>query len=313
MGKLNTIKRLWRRDKYQLLVAVYNHLVHAHLTDALSDEAYLKLTFRIKIREKLDLEHPVTFNQKLQWLKLYDRQDRYTTMVDKVLVKDYVSGILGVEYIIPTLGAWERFEDIDFDMLPDQFVLKCNHDSGSVVFCRDKAGFDREAAGRRLNGCLRTDPFYWGREWPYKNVKRRILAEPLLQCEPGREIPDYKLLCFNGKVRCSFVGNERFSGDGLRTTYFDRDWNELPFERHFPKSKEKIEKPVCYEKMVELAEKLAGDIPFVRVDFYEVSGKIYFGEMTFYPGSGMLEFTPPEWDAILGSWLELPQKSISEG
>jgi hypothetical protein len=310
MGKIDTIKRLWRRDKYQLLVAAYDHLCHTHITDLLSDEAFLKLTFRIKIREKLDLQHPVTFNQKLQWLKLYDRQERYITMVDKVLVKDYVSGIIGEEYIIPTLGAWERFEDIDFDALPDQFVLKCNHDSGSVVFCRDKTSFDREAARRKLNKCLRTDPFYWGREWPYRNVKRKILAEALVQDEPGKEIPDYKLLCFNGKVRCSFVGNERFSEDGLRTTYFDRDWNELPFERHFPKSGVKIPKPEYYEKMLAIAAKLAEGIPFVRVDFYEVAGKLYFGELTFYPGSGMLEFKPPEWDAILGSWLELPEKTI---
>ena len=178
------------------------------------------------------------------------------------------------------------------------------------MFCRDKTSFDREAARRKLNKCLRTDSFYWGREWPYRNVKRKILAETLLQNEAGKEIMDYKFMCFSGRVRCSFVGSDRFSGDMLKVTFFDREWNELPFERHYPKSGTRIPKPENYEEMVELAEKLASDIPFARIDFYEIDGRVYFGEITFYPGSGMEEFSPPEWDAILGSWLELPEKTI---
>lgn len=306
MSKLNTFKKLWIQDKRQVLVAVYNNIVHTGITNLLSDKIYLKLTYRIRFGEKLDLKNPITFNQKIQWLKLYDRQARYTELVDKVKVKDYVAKEIGQQYLIPTLGVWDHFEDIDFEQLPKQFVLKCNHDSGSIVICRDKSTFDLEYARKKLTKGLRTDAYYWGREWPYKNVQRKILAEAYMEDDDSEELKDYKLMVFNGKVKCSFVGSERFSEDGLKITFFDTDWKVMPFERHYPKSKLDIKKPLNYDEMVELAEKLAKDIPFARIDFYEVKGRAFFGEITLFPGSGWEEFTPSEWDKTLGSWIKLP-------
>ena len=306
MSKLTTFRKLWSGDKHQILVAIYNNIVHTGITNFLSDETYLKLTYRVRFSEKLDLNNPVTFNQKLQWLKLHDRQERYIELVDKVKVKDYVAREIGSQYLIPTLGVWDRFEDIDFDSLPDQFVLKCNHDSGSIVICRDKSKFDVEKARRKLTKGLKTDAFYWGREWPYKNVERKILAEAYMEDDDAEELRDYKLMVFNGKVKCSFTGTERFGEDGLKITFFDTDWKIMPFERHYPKSKLEIKKPLNYDEMVKLAEKLAKDIPFARIDFYEVGGTTYFGEVTLYPGSGWEEFTPSEWDKTLGSWIKLP-------
>ncbi len=306
MSKTQTFIKLLHEDKRQVFVALYNNIVHTGITNILSDKAYLKLTYRIRFGEKLDLDNPVTFNQKIQWLKLHDRQERYTDLVDKVKVKEYVARIIGSQYLIPTLGVFNSFDEIDFRNLPNQFVLKCNHDSGSIVICRDKSTFDVEHARKKLTKGLNTDAYYWGREWPYKNVQRKILAEAYMEDDDSEELKDYKLMVFNGKVKCSFVGSERFTKDGLKITFFDTDWKVMPFERHYPKSKRDIKKPLNYDEMVVLAEKLAKDIPFARVDFYEVSGKTYFGEITLFPGSGWEEFTPSEWDKTLGSWIKLP-------
>lgn len=305
MGKISTIKKLLHGDKRQILIACYNNIVHTGLTNILSDKAYLKLTYRIRFGEKLDLNNPVSYNQKLQWLKLYDRNPNYIKMVDKIAVKDYVKNIIGEQYIIPTIGVWEKFDDIDFDSMPNQFVLKCNHDSGSVVVCKNKEKLDIIKAKKKLSKALKTDAFYWGREWPYKMVERKILAEKYMEDSYSKELKDYKFMCFNGKVKCSFVGSERFSNDGLKITFFDREWNVMPFERHYPKSLKEIKKPENYEEMIKLAEKLSDGIPFVRVDFYEVSGKIYFGELTFFPGSGWEEFRPREWDDKMGNWIKI--------
>lgn len=305
MSKYETFKKLFRKDKRGLFIAVYNNIVHTHVTDILSDETFLKLTYLIRFGEFLNLNEPLTFNQKLQWLKLNDQQERYILLVDKILVKEYVANIIGNEYIIPTLGIWDKFDEIDFNQLPEQFVLKCNHDSGSVVICKDKKKFDIRKARNFLTKKLNNDAFYWGREWPYRFVNRKILAEPYLTDESGIELKDYKFMCFNGKVRCSFVCSERFTSDELKVTFFDRDWNRMPFIRHYPSSSVEISKPYNYENMIILSEKLSQDLPFVRVDFYESSGKIYFSELTFYPGSGFEEFIPPEWDKVLGSWIDL--------
>ena len=280
--------------------------------NALSDEKILKKAFKMKIGKELDLSNPISFNEKMQWLKLYDHNPLYSKMVDKYEVKKIIGSMIGEEYIIPTLGVWERFEEINFDNLPRQFVLKCTHDSGGVIICKDKETFDKRNAQRIINKCLKRNYYWSGREWPYKNVKPRIIAEKYMEEQSSKnvtsELMDYKLMCFGGKVKCSFVCTERYSKDGLKVTFFDRDWKRMPFERHYPQSKEIISKPYNYEKMILLAEKLSKGIPFVRVDFYEVNQKIYFGELTFYPGSGLEEFTPSEWDDILGSWIELPGK-----
>lgn len=268
------------------------------------DAWYLKLMYRAKIGSKLNLIAPKTFNEKLQWLKLYDRNPKYTQLVDKCEAKKQVANIIGEEYIVPTLGVWDKFDDINFDDLPNQFVLKCTHDSGGVYIVLDKGKMDKEECKRKLEAHLQKNFYYSVREWPYKNIKPRIIAEKLL-VDNEIEIKDYKMMCFNGNCKCSFVCSERFSEEGLKVTFFDREWNVMPFERHYPKSNVPIEKPKQYEKMLRLAEELAQDIPFVRVDFYEVKDKIYFGEMTFYPGSGFEEFEPVEWDLRLGSWIDI--------
>lgn len=278
------------------------------LLNFLPDKIMLKLLFKRHMNYKLNLKNPQTFNEKLQWLKLYDRNPLYTIMVDKYKAKEYVSNIIGPEYIIPTLGVWDKAEDIDFDKLPNQFVLKTTHDSGGIVICRDKITFDKQSACKKLTKSLKTNYYYHGREWPYKNVPHKIIAEKFMGNISGQDLEDFKFMCFNGKVKCSFVCSERFSKDGLKVTFYNTNWQIMPFERHYPRSKTLLPTPVNYEEMVCLAEKLAKDIPFVRVDFYSINGKTYFGELTFFPGSGLEEFTPFEWDKKIGDWLELPTK-----
>ena len=277
------------------------------------DKVFLEYEFKKTIGRSLNLRNPQTFNEKLQWLKLYDRKPIYTAMVDKYEAKKYVANIIGDQYIIPTIGVWNNFDEIEFDSLPLQFVLKTTHDSGGVVVVKDKRKLDIDSARSKIEKSLRRNYYYsLGREWPYKNVKPRIIAEKYMSDESGisqdsGELTDYKLMCFNGKVRCTFTCTDRFNG-GLKVTFFDNDWNVLPFERHYPKSDKPIARPRQFEKMKELAEKLSKDIPFVRTDFYEVGDDIYFGELTFFPGSGFEEFNPESWDYELGSWIRLPEQ-----
>lgn len=270
------------------------------------DELYLRICYRAVFGKKLNLNNPRTFNEKLQWLKLHDHNPLYTIMADKAEVKKYVSEKIGQEYIIPTIGVWERFEDIDFSKLPDKFVLKCTHDSGGLVICKDKEKLDLDTAKEKIEKCLKRPFFYVGREWAYKNVKPRIIAEALMEEDASEELMDYKLMCFNGQVKCSFVCSQRHTGNGVHVNFYDTEWKEMPFERHYPRSKKIINKPVSYETMVQLAQKLSIEIPFVRVDFYEINERPYFGELTFYPGNGFEEFTPERYDLLLGDWIKLP-------
>lgn len=270
------------------------------------DAQYLKIRYRIVLGKELNLDNPQTFNEKLQWLKLHDRNPLYTTLVDKYAVRNYIKEKLGEEYLIPLVGGpWTNARDIDFSHLPDQFVLKCTHDSGSAVICRDKKEFDAIEAKKKLNKALRKNFYYTGREWPYKDVKPQIIAERYMEDES--ELKDYKLMCFNAKVKASFVCSGRYSDEGLKVTFFDTNWERLPFERHYPASNSIMEKPKTYDEMIKIAEMLSDKIPFVRMDFYEVKGSVYFGEFTFYPGCGMEEFHPEEWDLRLGNWIELPE------
>ena len=278
--------------------------VFMHFPKLMSDKQYLTVLYRYSMGREMNWDSPKSFNEKLQWLKIYDRNPEYSTMVDKYAVKKYVADKIGEPFIIPTLGVWKRFEEIDFDALPQKFVLKCTHDSGGLVICRDKSTFDKTAAHKKIERCLKRNFYYLGREWPYKNVPPRIIAEPLMEDEEGEDLKDYKLMCFGGKVKCSFVCSAR--SQGLKVTFFDKQWQKLPFERHYPASEENIPCPKTYDEMVRLAEILSEGIPFVRVDFYEIKGKPYFGELTFYPGSGIEEFRPETWDYTLGSWIELP-------
>ena len=282
----------------------------------LPDSIYLKLYYFTKFKRPLNLKNPKSFNEKLQWLKLNDRNPLYTVLVDKIEAKKYVANIIGEEYIIPTLGEWNDPDKIILEQLPDQFVLKCNHGSGDVFICKDKSTFDFESAKKKLKKLLKEDYYLVGREWPYRDVNRKVFAEKYIQNTTNTEshgtkstdyseLSDYKFMCFNGNMRCSFVCTERYSPSGLKVTFFDRDWNELPFERTYPRSEKRIQCPENYEKMVNLAEILSQNISFVRVDFYESDGKIYFGELTFYPGCGFEKFNPDEWDYNLGDWIDL--------
>lgn len=276
------------------------------LLNWMSDESFLKRKYYYKFGEKLSLEKPVTFNEKLQWLKIYDHNPAYTMMVDKYRVRNYITSKIGKEYLVPLVGVWDKPDDIDFSLLPNKFVLKCNHNSGKgICICKDKDKLNIKKVKKELAKGLKQNYYYHGREWPYKDVPRKIICEEFLD-NNGRDLLDYKLMCFNGKVQCSFVCTDRFSKNGLHVTFFDRDWNVMPFERHYPSYKQGLPKPRQYYKMIELAETLAEKIPFVRVDFYEIEGKIYFGELTFFPGSGFEEFTPKEWDVKLGNLLMLP-------
>ena len=268
---------------------------------------YLKLVFPLRVGYKLNLKSPKTYNEKLQWLKLYDQNPRYTNMVDKVEAKKYVASIIGDSYIIKTLGVWNSFDEIDFTKLPDQFVLKTSHDSGGVVIVKDKSTMDVEAARKKLTASLNNDYYKSHKEWPYKNVKHRILAEEYMEDESG-ELRDYKLFCFNGKMRALFIATDRFvQGEETKFDFFDENFNHLPFTNGHPNAAREITKPESFDEMKSLAEKLSKGIPHLRVDFYNIRGKIYFGELTFFHWSGMVPFEPIEWDRKFGDMIYIPQ------
>lgn len=275
------------------------------------DEKYLKMRFKTTIGKELDLDNPKTFNEKLQWIKLYDRKDIYTTMVDKYAAKKYVAEKIGEKYIIPTLGVWDSFDEIDFDSLPNQFVLKCTHDSGGLVIVHDKAKLDKEKARKKIEKSLNYDYYAYGREWPYKNVPRKILAEVYMEDEKTAELRDYKFFCFNGVVKAMFIASERQKkGEEVKFDFFDPDFRHLDFCQGHPNAKIPPQKPECFDEMISLAERLSLGFPELRIDFYEVNGKVYFGELTFFHFGGMVPFEPSEWDEIFGSWIELPEKTV---
>jgi hypothetical protein len=278
-------------------------------TKRLSDERFLRMIYFIKFHKPLNLKNPQTFNEKLQWLKLNDRKPEYTMMVDKYAVKDYVAGIIGEKYIIPTLDVWDRPEDIDWNKLPNQFVLKTNHDGGNfgVVVCKDKTTFNKEKAIKRLRASLKRNVYMFGREWPYKNVNRKIFAEQYIEDNASNDLPDYKFFCFDGEVKALFIGTERESKD-VKFDFFDADFNHLDIVQTHPMSGKTIPKPENFEEMKEIATKLSKGIPHVRVDLYNVNGRIYFGEMTFYHHGGMQPFHPEHWDKDFGDWIKLPIK-----
>ncbi|MBQ9838694.1 MAG: glycosyl transferase [Oscillospiraceae bacterium] len=283
-------------------------LSRAGLLKWMPDKMYLKLRYYSLIHKKLDLKNPKTFNEKLQWMKLYNRKPEYTMMVDKYAVRDYIADQIGAEYLIPLLGAWERVEDIDFDGLPEQFVLKCNHDSASVVICKDKTEFNREAAKNKLAYCLKRNLYWWGREWPYKNVKPRIIAEKYMVDESGTELRDYKVMCFNGEPKLIQYHQGRFAEEHTQD-FYDPQWNRQEFTQGLPLAETPEEKPVFLDEMLELSRKLSAGIPHVRVDWYYVQGQLYFGELTFFDASGFYEFEPAQWNEIVGSWITLPEKA----
>ena len=273
----------------------------------LPDRAYIQLYYFAQFKKFCNLRNPKTYNEKLNWLKLHDRNPDYPKLVDKYEAKKQVARIIGEEYIIPTLGVWDSFDEIDFDALPDQFVLKCTHDSEGVVVVRDKKKLDFPAAREKLTHALSQNFYYMGREWPYKNLKPRIIAEKYMEDHVDGELRDYKFFCFDGEPKAMFVASDR-TDHGVFFDYFDLDFNHLDIRQKYPNAAKSIRKPDNFEKMIELSRRLTKGFPHVRADFYEVDGKLYFGELTFYHFSGFMPFQPEKWDGIFGDWLKLPGK-----
>ena len=298
-----------------MIAAIRNYLGRPHgwffllarlgFFDKMPDEKYLRLVYRYTLGTEPDFEHPKTINEKLNWLKLHDHNPLYSRLVDKYEVRSYVAEKVGIEYLIPLVGGpWDSVEDIDFNSLPDQFVLKCTHDSGSYVICTDKAKLDRKAAKSRLAKRLKRNYYLTNREWPYLGVKPRVLAEAFLKDDLTVELLDYKFFCFDGVPRVLYVSNDQ--NKHPRTDFYDMDFKRLPFKMKDEPSENGYLKPVCFEEMKQLAKRLSEGIPHVRMDFYCVNGRPYFGEFTMYHNSGFQSITPPEWNDIMGSWIHLP-------
>lgn len=271
------------------------------------DKIYLKYKYKKITEKKLNIKNPTTFNEKLQWLKLHDRKDIYTTMVDKYEAKKYVADIIGEEYIIPTIGVYDNFDDINFDKLPNQFVMKCTHDSGGLVIVKDKSKINIEEAKEKISQSLKNNYYYAFREWPYKNVKPRIIIEKYMEDTKDKELRDYKFYCFNGYVHCLLLATNRQNSNAeLNFDYFDNKFNHLNMTNHWhPNNPITPHKPKNFDKMIELASKLSKGIPHVRVDFYEVNGQIYFGELTLFDQGGFLRIHPDDWEKEWGKLIKL--------
>lgn len=274
-----------------------------------NDATFLKMKWKISdMQYPLNLENPRSFNEKLQWLKLYDRNPIYTNMVDKVEAKKLVASIIGEEYIIPTIAVYNGVDEIDWDALPERFVMKCTHDSGGIVICKNKSELDRHQAVQTMIKGLNRRYFWQNREWPYKNVRPRIIVEEFMEDKKTGELRDYKFFCFDGIVKALFVASERQKkGEETKFDFFDHEYNHLPIINGHPNALLVPEKPSRFEDMKELASKLSKGFPHLRVDFYEMDDKIYFGELTFSHWSGIVPFEPVEWDYKFGEWLHLPE------
>lgn len=268
------------------------------------DKAYIQIYYFIRFKKFINFKNPKTYNEKLNWLKLNDRKPLYQTLVDKYEVKEYVLNLIGKEYIIPTLGVWNNFDEIDFNKLPKQFVLKCTHDSEGIVIVKDKTKLDINNARKKINEALKNNFYYIGREWPYKNIKPRIIAEKYMEDRKTKELRDYKFFCFDGEPKAMFIASDRSSGK-TKFDYYDLKFNHLNIKQKYQNSNLPINKPTTFEKMIELSKKLSKGFKHVRIDFYEVNGKIYFGEFTFYHFSGFMPFEPKEWDKKFGEWINL--------
>lgn len=266
------------------------------LSRLIPDRIYLQIVYFRHFKKFIDFDNPKTFNEKIQWLKLNYRKEEYTNLVDKYRVKQYITKLIGEEYVIPTLGVWKNVDDIDFKSLPEKFVLKCNNDSGGIVICKNKKDFDEVKAKSFLKERLKNNGYWYGREWPYKNVKPCIIAEKYMEDSISKDLKDYKFFCFNGSMEFFDIDIDRFIEH--RSNYYDRNGNFLPFGKTYcpPDYTKKIEMPKNLDKMIELAETISHNTVLSRIDFYEIDGQVYFGEITFYPGSGFSPFTDEKWD-----------------
>lgn len=290
---------------------IFDALNYRKMLNWLPDKVFLEAAFRARFGRKLNLNNPETFNEKLQWLKLYNRKPEYTKMVDKYLVRDYVKEKIGEEYLIPLLGVWDDPEKIDFNELPMQFVLKCNHNSGlGMCICKDKNSLDINKVKEELKKGINQNYYLTSREWPYKDVPRRIIAEKYMVDESGYELKDYKFYCFDGKVKLVMINSDRMSSEKTKANYFDENYQPLDFVWGYENAEIPPQKPEKFEEMKYLAEKLSKGITHVRIDFYQTPSGIYFGEITFFDGSGFDAIEPIEWDYKIGSWLKLPMEKV---
>lgn len=290
---------------------IFDALNYRKMLNWLPDKVFLEAAFRARFGRKLNLNNPETFNEKLQWLKLYNRKPEYTKMVDKYLVRDYVKEKIGEEYLIPLLGVWDDPEKIDFNELPMQFVLKCNHNSGlGMCICKDKNSLDINKVKEELKKGINQNYYLTSREWPYKDVPRRIIAEKYMVDESGYELKDYKFYCFDGKVKLVMINSDRMSSEKTKANYFDENYQPLDFVWGYENAEIPPQKPEKFEEMKYLAEKLSEGITHVRIDFYQTPSGIYFGEITFFDGSGFDAIEPIEWDYKIGSWFKLPMEKV---
>lgn len=297
MIKLYKIKRIINNP-----FIIISYLGCKGLLNWIPDKPYLKMVFKANVNMKLDLKNPKTFNEKLQWLKLNDRKSEYTKLVDKYEVRNYIEKTIGKEYLIPLIGIWDKFDDIDFDKLPNKFVLKCTHDSGSVFICTNKSTFNIKEVKKKINKALKKNYFYVAREWPYKNVKPRIICEKFIEGK-NTTPDDYKFLCFNGKVKLIEVHIDRF--ENHKQDFYDENWNKTSISQDGTTSTYIKEKPKQFEEMIKLSEKIAKNKYHVRVDWFISGEKIYFGEITFYDGAGFDAFDNLDDDYLIGSWIDI--------
>lgn len=288
---------------------IYSFLAMRGFTDFVSDELHVRILFRAFFGYKLDLSNPKTFNEKLQWLKLYDRNREYTVMADKLASKAWASSRIGPQFVVPALASWGSAEEISLDDLPDQFVLKTNHDSGGVIVCRDKASFDLSAAKRVLSKNLSRNYYWYGREWPYKDIKPTVFAERYLPTGEDGDLPDFKVLCFDGIPR--FIELHRGRASHHTQDWYDCDWNLLDMNQEYAEqSGRSYPKPDCLGEMLRLSGILSSGVPHLRVDWFVVHGRLYLGELTFFDGSGLTSFDDPSNDLLIGNYIRLPEKAM---
>ena len=316
MSKWKTLKRVLTDREYRTI-----RLAKAGFYNYMSDRDYITKQYRVRMGRELNLEDPQLFSEKLQWLKLHDHNPLYTQLVDKYRVRDYIAQKVGAEYLIPLLGVWDDPDEIDFDDLPDQFVLKCTHNSGTgMCICRDKSKLDHDRVRENLRKGLRENFYMRCREWPYKEVPRKIIAEkfmtPAADPQGHRGLDDYRFYCFHGEPRLIYVYQagtlEHGNKPGIASCdIFDTAWEHMPFRQKSPNAAVPPAPPAHLDRMLRLSRKLSEGNPFMRVDFYEIDGRLYIGELTLYPGGGFAGFYPAQWDQTIGSWLTLPQETGS--
>lgn len=299
------LKSIFKNYKLYLIYALGRVLKG----DAEKDEKYLSILYKYKFSKKLNLENPQTYNEKLQWMKVHYYNPLYTKLADKFAVREYIADKIGEEYLIPLIGVYKSFDEIDFSALPNQFVMKCTHDSGGLVICPDKSKLNLKKAKAKIERCLKRNYYTNSREWVYRDIEPQIIIEKYMVDESGYELKDYKFFCFDGKVKAMFMATDRGSDAETKFDFFDRDFNHLNFTNGHPNSDKELKKPDKFNEMIELAEKISEGFPHERVDLYNINGKLYFGEITFFHWSGLKPFKPEKWDKIFGDWFKLPERN----